>query len=184
MIKKKKQDILPSPDFLTFPKDKTLEVKEDGKRKHRDAFLSFCEWAAKPAELRQPSTQRAFERKWKLPTNYTSKWKRQEDFQHKRLEYVWRWMFDKFPDVIYGIYRRAKQNSTADAKLFVDLIGARLEKDAPKKPTMPLMIVGVNQEKIDKLFSPKNYDQAAKNVIDMRKEYQKKSKWDKQNKLK
>ncbi len=158
---------IPLPDFLN-PSNKLRPHSENIRPmpKHQEAYDAFCKWAALPHDLRHPKNQAGFETKWNLSPRQTSHWKEKDDFQAKRLNYFWNWMFDKFPDVVYAIYRRAKRNSSADAKVFADLIGKRLEISQPKVEMKPLMIMGIPQEKIDNLFIPKNYDKVVVNTTE------------------
>ena len=69
-------------------------------------------------------------------------------------------MFDKFPDVIYAVYRRAVTNSTADARIFADIVAKKLDTDMPKTRMTPFVMVGIPQEKINDLFVPESYEDA------------------------
>ena len=157
---------LPVLDFLEpSPRLRPEKRKAPITTKHSKAYLAFCKWSATPRDLRQPKTQLSFERKWHLPANYTQHWKEREDFQARRITYFWNWMFDRFPDVVYAIYRRAKRNSSTDAKIFADLIGKRLETEQPKVEMRPLILMGVPQERLDALFIPKAYDNAVQQTV-------------------
>ncbi len=160
---------IPIPDFLNVEKKLIPQQRNRKMEKHKDAYEEFCKWAASPTELRDPSTQKEFESLWKLPRNYTSKWKEKEDFQAKRLNHFWNRLFDWYPDVVYAIYRRAKRNSTADAKVFSDIIGKRLEIDKPVGRMTPFVMVGVPQDKIDQLFIPQTYKKVTDQTIDLNK---------------
>jgi hypothetical protein len=77
------------------------------------------------------------------------------------MKYFWDWVMDKYPDVLHAVYRRAIQNSTADAKIFSDIVAKRMEMLVPQKQKMtPFMLVGVPQEKINALFTPEGYEEA------------------------
>lgn len=165
---------IPIPDFLQLGKKFDTRLRRRKKIKHKSAYEAFCRWAALPQEVRKPATQSEFERIWKLPKGYISvKWKVREDFQAKRLKHFWNWMFDKFPDVVYSIYKRAVRNSSADARVFVEIIGKKLETDRPKSPVSPFFMIGVPQEKLDALFTPKEYDKAAEETINFYKKNEK-----------
>ena len=160
---------LPVPDFLEEENKVLYDASTSRVAKHDKTYLKFCHWAALPTKQRNPPTQEEFELKYGLPHKYTTKFKARKDFQSLRIKYFWEWMFDNFPDVVYSIYQRAK-TSTADAKIFVDLIGKRLERREGKEKMQPLMILGVPQEKIDNLFvrkdyHPENYDGVVNKTI-------------------
>jgi len=160
---------LPIPDFLNIDKKLIPQERHRAMEKHEDAYKAFCKWAALPQEVRIPQTQDEFEKKWMLPKGYTSKWKEKEDFQANRLKYFWNWMFDKFPDVVYAVYKRAIRNSARDATIFAQLIGKKLETEKPVAQINPFVLVGVPQERIDKLFVPKNYDKVYDKTIELNK---------------
>ena len=160
---------LPIPDFLNLDKKLIPQQRHRMMEKHEDAYNSFCKWAALPEDLRNPRTQQEFEHKWGLPKNYTSKWKEKEDFQATRLKHFWNWMFDKYPDVIYAIYRRAVRNSATDARIFAELVGKKLETERPVAQISPFILVGVPQEKLDSLFVPKSYDKVVSKTIELNK---------------
>lgn len=157
---------IPSPDFLQ--KINKIKPVEKGYKmtEHAAAYEAFCKWSSRPKELREPKSQKEFELKWNLPINYTSKWKEREDFYTKKFSYFWKWMYDRFPDVVYSIYRRAVGKSTKDAQVFVDLVGKKLELDRPSAKTVqPLMLIGVPQDRIEKLFVPKGYEELADKTV-------------------
>lgn len=160
---------LPIPDFLNVEKKLIPFERKRTMEKHEDAFKAFCRWAAQPEELRFPKTYKDFEIKWRLPKNYTHKWKEREDFQALRLKYFWNWMFDRFPDVVYAMYKRAIRSSSADARVFAELVGKKLETDKPVAQINPFVLVGVSQEKIDNLFVPKKYDEVMQKTIELGK---------------
>ena len=157
----------PEPEFFKKPKVKKVKNKQKFKTVERQkAYEAYIRWAATPKSLREPKTEAAFERVWKLPKMTVSRsFKNREDFHQKRMTHFWNWVFDRYPDVIHAVYRRAIQNSTADAKIFSDLVAKRLETTSPVKPKMtPFMLVGVPQEKINALFTPEGVEEAE--VID------------------
>lgn len=164
---------LPIPTFLNVDKTATPSVRNRPKDKHADAYEAYCKWAALPQEVRQPTTKTEFEKLWKLPRLYTWKWDQTEDFQAKRLNYFWNWMFDKFPDVVYSIYKRATAKSggsSADAKIFADIVGKKLDTEKPSLRITPFMLVGVAHEKIEELFTPKEYIPVADRTIELAKQ--------------
>jgi len=170
MATPKTKSPIPLPDFLNVDKELVPRQRKRKKDKHQDAYEEFCKWSATPKELREPKTQAEFASLWKLAPKYISNWKNNEDFQAKRLNYFWNWMFEKLPDVMYAIYRRAKRNSSADARIFTDIIGKRLETNAPKKEMTPFLMVGIPQDRVNNLFVPKGYDSAIKKTIELNKD--------------
>jgi len=154
----------PEPEFFKTPK-KIKKKTRRGKfktRARKAAYEAFLRWSATPRSLREPKTAAEFERIWKLPAMTTSKtFKTREDFHQRRMTHFWNWVMDRYPDVIHAVYRRAITNSTADAKIFSELVAKRMEVSTPTKPKMtPFMLVGVPQEKINALFTPEGVEEA------------------------
>ena len=65
---------------------------------------------------------------------------------------------DLFPNVVEAAYKRAIKNSSVDARFFADLIGKRLDSEKPRLSVAPMVLIGVDQDKIDKLFIPGGYE--------------------------
>lgn len=155
------------PDFLSLEKSFVPQEKKEYETKHSEAYEAYCKWLALPEELRVPKTKKEFEKKWKLSYLYTSAFfDRKDDVDAQVMKYFWKWAFSKIPNVVYAIYRRAMRNSSADAKVFVDLIGKKLETDQPRVQLSPLIMIGVPQESIDRLFIPKKYEELADKTVD------------------
>lgn len=164
--KKLKKKIIPLPDYL-FEKNKTVaHKKRRGMSKYSGEYHEFVKWSALPNELRIPKTQREFEVKHKLTPFKTSQWKMREDFYPLRLQYFFDWLYDEFPNVVYGIIKRAKRHSSADAKIFVDLLSKKLDLDKPKINMTPIFMVGVSQEKIDEFMVPEGYEGVVKKTVE------------------
>lgn len=151
---------IPDPSFLrkisynqgTRKPDKELD-------KHERAYDAYCRWSALPRDEREPKTAQVFERKWGLPRNYTAYFKQREGYQEKRLAYFWDWMMDKFPDVVYEMYNRAvNKGSSVDARAFAELIAKHMDIDKPKQVIQPFLLIGVPQDKVDALFTPRGYE--------------------------
>lgn len=154
---------IPSPDFLRdsyskLPKKVGSEEKPKELTKHEKAYDAFCHWSAIPQDERKPTTIRAFERKWKVPDGYSSAFRQREDFHERRTRYFWEWMMDKFPDVVQAIYKGAVKGNSAQAKTFAELVAKRIDTDKPKRVIQPFMVIGVPQEKVDKLFVAEGYE--------------------------
>lgn len=157
MVDKNLSVLFPEPDFFKPPKTEQHIVRKS--EKHGAAYRAFIRWSATPKPLREPKLMKDFEKQWKLPNRYcSSNFIVRADFHEKKMAAFWNWMFDKAPEVVYAIYRRAITNSTADAKIYIDLISKRLETQKPMPRIQPFMLVGVPQEKIDALFVPEALD--------------------------
>lgn len=152
----------PGTGFFETPKSSRKPTAiVDKANKHDEAYQAFIRWSGTPSKLRDPKTIKEFESVWKLPKRYASnEFKRRSDYHERKMKFFWTWMFDKFPDVIYAVYRRAITNSTADARIFADIVGKKLETEAPKARMTPFVMVGIPQEKINDLFIPESYEEA------------------------
>ena len=156
---------LPLPDFL-FEKNSIRSRKGNtGMVKHQGNYHDFCQWAALPEELRKPKTQAEFERAKKLTPYQTTEWKKRDDFYGLRLKYFWDWMFEEFPNVVYAVIKRAKRKSSADARIFADLIGKKLEVDKPRINMQPIFMIGVNQNDIDRFQIPEGYEDVVEKTV-------------------
>jgi hypothetical protein len=151
---------IPSPEYLKkMNSSKGHSENNDTKLvKYQKEYEAFCSWAALPKEERKPKTAVEFERKNMLPKGYTNYFKGRDDFNDKRLTYFWQWMMDLYPDVVHAVYKRAVGKSSKDAAIFIDLLSKKMQLDKPKMQIQPMVIMGVPQEKIDALFTPKGYD--------------------------
>jgi hypothetical protein len=165
---------LPVPTFIEANKKLKVKQKNRAKLKHADAFDAYARWVAKPKKLRNPSTKQAFIKLWKLPPNYIYNWEDQEEFQALKYKYFWNWMFDMLPDIAYAAYQRAidrTRGSAQDAKLLMELIGKKIDADRPQKTRIqPFFLVGVPQNKIEELFTPQEYINAAEKTIEFARE--------------
>jgi hypothetical protein len=155
---------IPSPDYLKKLVKQTENPNSPQRvaelRKYEREYDLFCRWCALPKEIRKPKTAVEFEREHTLPKAYTTIFKQREDFRNRMLTYFWEWMFDLYPDVVHSVYKRAIGKSSKDAQIFVDLMSKQMEANKPRVNVAPMVLVGVPQDKIDKLFTPKSYDDA------------------------
>jgi hypothetical protein len=152
---------LPTPEF--FEEVNQKEPLVDEKRKgdlivHDRAYDAFCRWAALPDELRKPKTQKKFEEMWGLPDSYTYRMRQREGFQEKRMKYFWEWLMDKFPDVVYAVYKEARKGKSKQAETIIELVSKHINIDKPQQTIQTLNIIGVSQEALNKLAIPKGYE--------------------------
>lgn len=159
---------LPMPDFLKPKKELKPSIRKRRKDKHEKAFQAYARWMAKPSELREPKTKNAFMRLWKLPLNYSHRWEKDEEFQRLRYKHFWDWMFGLLPDIAHAAFKRAmrtERGSSQDAKLLMELIGKKIDVDRPTQRVQPFFLVGVDQSKIEQLFTPREYVDAATDTL-------------------
>ena len=150
---------IPDPTYLT--EGATTKSSPDGElKKHAQAYEAYLRWSALPKKERNPTTEMAFEKKWGLPKSYCiHKFRSRKDYSSRRLFYFWEWMLEKLPDVVYSQYEKVlKDGNTMAAKFFADLIAHKLDVDKPDAIIQPLTIIGVPQEKIQQLFTPKKFE--------------------------
>lgn len=149
---------IPTPDFLkNIPHPDEIPNPGGNLSKHEKAFDQFCYWSSLPQSERRPRTLTAFENKYKLPKGATHRFRRNKTFREKTLAYFWEWAMDKFPDVVEAIYKGAIKGNSAQAKTFSELVAKHMNVDAPVKTIQPIMLVGVDQSKINKLFVSPEY---------------------------
>lgn len=151
---------IPNPSYL-MKESKNMGLKENQPLvKHAKEYEEFCKWSALPKDLRKPKTALDWEKKHKIPKGYTAYFKSREDFRNKVLSNFWDWMIELYPDVVYAVYQRAVNNKGSDkaAGIFIDLLSKKMNLDKPRVQVQPMVLMGVPQENIDKLFTPKNYD--------------------------
>ena len=172
-LKVKEEDTqIPIPSSTLLKKmfdnlsDKQIEKSNLGAPfKHEKAYEAFCQWYSLPTQLKKPKTARKFEDKWGLPKGYCElSFRRREDFGQKSSQYFWEWMMSLWPDVVYAIYKDAVRGSAPQAKAFSEIILKRLDVDKPKVTISPMILMGVPQERIDRLFIPKEI-QSVKEVV-------------------
>ena len=151
---------IPSLDFLRkLDKAEQRIDKRDGKMvKHEKAYDAYCRWLATPTAERDPKTELSFEKRWKLPRRYAATFRQRKDFRNRRLLYFWEWMMDKVPDVFYAIYERARKKSSADARVFAEIITKHMDYQRPANQITNIVIQGVSQDKLNNLFIPDEYE--------------------------
>ena len=151
---------IPNPSYL-MKESLSSDIKQfKTGSKYEKEYDEFCRWSALPKDLRKPKTGVEFEKKHMIPSGYTDFFRRRDDFQDRRLTYFWEWMMDLYPDVVYSIYQRAtnKKGSDKAAGIFIELLSKKMNLDKPRLQVQPMVLMGVPQEKIDALFTPKGYD--------------------------
>lgn len=154
---------IPNPTYLL--KESKLAGRRDNQPlvKYQKEYEEFCRWSALPKELRKPKTAVEWERRNIMPKGYTQYFKQREDYTNLRLTYFWEWMMDVYPDVVYSVYQRATNAKGSDkaAGIFIDLLSRKMNLDKPKVSVQPMILMGIPQDKIDAIFTPKNYDNKA-----------------------
>jgi hypothetical protein len=150
---------IPSPTYLLKQSKLVGKSTDQPMVKYAKEYDAYARWAALPKEERKPKTAVEWERKNKLPKGYTQFFRQREDFSNKRLTYFWEWMMDIYPEVVYAVYQRAtaKKGSDKAAGIFIDLLSKKMNMDKPRVQVQPMVLMGVQQEKIDALFTPQGY---------------------------
>ncbi len=153
---------IPSMDHLTKVNSNVGKTDSKELTKYSKEYEEFCKWAALPKELRKPKTAIDWEKRNLLPKGYSNYFKSRDDFATKRWTAFWDWMMDLYPDVVYAVYQRASHAKGSDkaAAIFIDLLSKKMNLDQPRVQVQPMVLMGVPQESIDKLFVPKGYVEA------------------------
>ena len=119
-------------------KPKRIEKEADGiMTKHERAYDAFCRWSSLPHEIRSPKTLQQFEKKWKIPIGYTRNFRDRDEYRQKQLTYFWEWVLDHFPNVVYATYRGALKGSSAQSKIFTELVAKHLDIEKPVEKIQP-----------------------------------------------
>ena len=155
---------IPNPAYLL--KESKLAGKRDDRplAKYTKEYDEFCRWSALPKDLRNPKTALLWEKKNMMPRGYTQYFKQREDFTNNRLTFFWEWMMDVYPDVVYAVYQRATNKTKGSDKaagIFIELLSRKMNLDKPKVQVQPMILMGIEQAKIDAIFMPKDYDNKA-----------------------
>lgn len=146
---------IPLPDFKEN-KDMVEAMKPKRELYKREAeYEAYCEWCATPQQEREPKTQLGFERKYHLSPGYTRNFRKRAEFRLKVFKLMLEYWIDKYPNLVYAQYKKAvKEGDTNAAKLVSEIISKNLDVEVEKKTVQPFVLVGVPQEKIDRLFTP------------------------------
>lgn len=165
----KMESKIPIPSIAHLTKLNSNHGKADNQVliKYQKEYDLFCSWSALPKDLRKPPTAVAFEKRHLLPKGYTNYFKSREDYPTKRWTAFWDWMMDLYPDVVYAVYSKATMKGDSKAAgIFVDLVSKRMNLDKPRVTVQPMVLMGVPQDQIDALFTPKDYS----TILDVPKE--------------
>lgn len=160
---------IPVPEFLTKNQKVKRKKKNRQKDKHGDAFVAYAKWFATPSDKRDPPTKKEFMKIWKLPPHYVYNWEDDEEFLHMVDRHYWRWLYGLLPDITQAAFERAvsrTRGSSQDAKLLMELIGKRMQINKPATRIQPFFLIGVDQNKIEDLFTPKKYIEAAEVTLE------------------
>lgn len=169
----KKQGItlanIPIPEFLKRDQKIVPKKRNRKKDKHYDAFLAYAKWYSLPSDQREPATKREFIKIWKLPPSYVYNWEDDEEFLSLVDKHFWRWLYSKLPDIAEASFQRAiskTRGSAQDTKILLELIGKRVDVNKPATRIQPFFLVGVDQNKIEELFTPTEYIEAAEVTLE------------------
>lgn len=155
---------IPDPSYLLNKASSNADGPSGDLIKYKKEYEKFCQWSALPKDERKLKSAAAFEKKYRIPIGYTNKFRLRKDYQTKRLEYFWEWMFEKLPDVVLAMYKRAVKNSSVDARYFAEMISKHMDIEQPAQQLQNFFLVGVSQEKINGLFTPKKFDDNIKQL--------------------
>ncbi len=132
MPKKKKKGNKPLKKTKKKKGNEENEGKKTGTTK-RAEFEEFVRFMALPYVIREKEygfkTQGEFAKKYNLSPDTPTEWKKREEFEDKRKATIKRWFKDRTPNVIQGIYGKARRDGSApEAKLWLQYIEEWTEK--------------------------------------------------------
>lgn len=158
-IKLEQDASIPLPPMSEIEKLKNATIEKKDERvlnKHDKAYDDFCRWISVPEKNRVPKTMKDFERKYKLPNGYCSNvFKKRSDFYQRYYLHMWEWIRELYPNFIHEQYLQAvKAGNPSSIKFFGEMVAKDMSIEKPRDTIQPIMIVGVTQEKINKLFTP------------------------------
>lgn len=145
---------VPTLDYIRKQTKNEQLANRNGQKYDRE-YDAFCRWISLPQNEREPKTETAFEKKWRLPRRTSLAFRRYRDFRNRRLLYFWEWMFDMLPEVASAIAKRAMaKGGSADARIFAEMISKHMDVQKPQNQITNIVIQGVSQDKLDNLFIP------------------------------
>lgn len=97
-------------------------------------FMRFAKWCGTPRRLRQPSTQKELAEEIGVNQDTLTDWKNHPDFWPLVKDTVVRWMREKVPDVLGGLYEKAANRGSAkEVEFFLRLAGMDMDKGKRNK---------------------------------------------------
>ena len=99
------------------------EVAEgDTSPRHETEFKEFIGWIALPIKERQPETQKELAEQFGLSEWTLSQWKKRDGFWMEVNDVRKEWGKGKTPEVMNGLYERAKTGDPAAARLWLEVV--------------------------------------------------------------
>lgn len=98
-------------------------------------YSQFVNWYSLPEHLRDPRTQRDFAKEYRVNEHTLVEWKNSENFHNDCVSATREWAQDKYPNVMYALYRKAvKDGSAQEVKLWLKAVMG-IDLDSPSKTT-------------------------------------------------
>lgn len=86
-------------------------------------FLLFCQWSARPKDVRTPKDQKEFAEEFNLDEATLSLWKRTEQFEWNRRLFIRQWLGDDLPDVMNTVKKGALRGNPSHIDTFLRWLG-------------------------------------------------------------
>ena len=93
-------------------------------------FIQFTQWLATPKQFRTPKSQKEFAKEIGICQDTLTDWKHRPEFWPLVMQAMNKWMKERVPDVIGGLYQKAtgEKVSSKDVELFLRLAGGEFNK--------------------------------------------------------
>lgn len=92
-------------------------------------FVQFTIWYATPKQIRKPKNQKEFAQLIGVCEDTLTDWKNNPEFWPLVQQAMSNWIKEKIPDVIEGLYKKARSKGHAkDVEMFLRIAGINLKK--------------------------------------------------------
>ena len=96
--------------------------------RHPWEFSEFVRWTALPEPLREPKTQKKLADVYGVGADVISDWKKRNGFWNEVRAHLKDFGKERTPDVLYGLFRKAREGNAAEVKLWLQYFETFSEK--------------------------------------------------------